>query len=259
MIYLKYFESLSSIPEREKIKILCKTFDIKNYTINKDLSIDVDGDVSLRYLNIIKLPLKFKSVSGNFFIDNNKLKTLENCPIDIGGDFYAYKNNFESLKFFPKKIGGDIYISYNKIKNLEGLPDIVNGSLYVNRCSLTSLLGCPRIIEDIFSAANNSIKSIKGGPLKCKDMILNSNLIEKLEYKPDVKNNFSIEDNNISTLINFPNSKYYSVKYNDNLPQEILDNSNVLDKIISWQEDYSIWTKDGKLREKNFQELLENI
>jgi hypothetical protein len=55
-----------SVDSEFKIHKICKEYKIKNYTINDDLSIDVDGDVDLSNKSLIKIPIKFRKVSGNF-------------------------------------------------------------------------------------------------------------------------------------------------------------------------------------------------
>ena len=45
---------------------ICKKYKITNYIINPDKTIDVDGDVTLSFSYLSKLPLKFNKVSGNF-------------------------------------------------------------------------------------------------------------------------------------------------------------------------------------------------
>jgi len=62
-----------------KIDSICKKYGIKNYIINSDGSVDVDGDVSFK-VNLNKLPLKFGKVSGYFDCSYNFLTTLEGCP-----------------------------------------------------------------------------------------------------------------------------------------------------------------------------------
>ena len=44
------------------IEEICKKYNIKNYTINPDGSIDVDGYVILSSKGIDKLPLNFKYI-----------------------------------------------------------------------------------------------------------------------------------------------------------------------------------------------------
>ena len=78
----------SSFPQSKKeIISICKKFRIKNYTINDDGSVDVDGNLDLFEKNISKLPLKFGRVTGHFDCSFSKLTTLEGSPKEVGGNF----------------------------------------------------------------------------------------------------------------------------------------------------------------------------
>jgi hypothetical protein len=72
---------------RFKINYICKKYGIRNYTINSDGSISVEGDVDLRYKRLTKLPVKFKEISGDFWCYENNLTSLEGCPERVGGHF----------------------------------------------------------------------------------------------------------------------------------------------------------------------------
>ncbi len=63
--------------KKEEIHRICKKFEIKNYTINPDGSIDVDGNVELGVYKLDKIPLKFNNVSGYFNISSNNITSLE--------------------------------------------------------------------------------------------------------------------------------------------------------------------------------------
>ena len=55
-----------------EIHSICREYEIDDYTINSDGSIDVDGDVDLDHTSLYKLPLKFNKVKGNFECNNNR-------------------------------------------------------------------------------------------------------------------------------------------------------------------------------------------
>ena len=74
----------------QEIHDICEEYNIKNYSINPDGSIDVNGDVIIVNKNLYKLPLKFNKVNGNFYCSYNKLTSLEGCPKYVGGNFYFY-------------------------------------------------------------------------------------------------------------------------------------------------------------------------
>ena len=99
------FINESNFPtSKEEIGLLCKEFNIKNYSINDDLSIDVQGNVSLSGLNLKSLPLRFSRVSGHFYCSNNLLTTLEGGPREVGGGFYCESNPvYEIISIFPDR------------------------------------------------------------------------------------------------------------------------------------------------------------
>jgi hypothetical protein len=157
MKYLKrFFES------KENIDLICKEYYIKNYTINSDGTIDVIGDVDLFYCHLIKLPLKFGKVTGNFNCGNNKLTSLEGSPREVVGGFYCQSNQLTTLKGSPIKVGGDFTCTSNKLISLEGCTKKVGGTFTCYNNQLTSLIGCPEIIGRNFYCDNNNIKDFKG-------------------------------------------------------------------------------------------------
>ena len=104
----------------QEIQDICKKYKIKNYTINPDGSIDVDGNVNLEYNELTKIPIKFNKVSGWFKLSNNKLTSLENSPNEVGGHFYCSHNNLKNLIGLPSKIFGPVRCVHNPLESLEG-------------------------------------------------------------------------------------------------------------------------------------------
>jgi len=109
---------------------ICKKYGIKNYIINGDGSIDVDGDVDLSNKGLTKLPLKFNNVSGYFDCGFNKLESLEGAPQSLGGYFDCSYNRLTTLEGGPKSVGGHFYCSWNKLTKLEGAPQSVGGYFF---------------------------------------------------------------------------------------------------------------------------------
>jgi hypothetical protein len=56
------FESTS----KQEVESILKKYKITNYTINDDLSVDVDGDVDLSHKMLSSIPVNFGKVSGGF-------------------------------------------------------------------------------------------------------------------------------------------------------------------------------------------------
>jgi hypothetical protein len=104
------------------IEEFCKKY-LKNYTINSDNTIDVNGDVILYNMlgNMTKLPVKFGKVSGYFACYENKLTTLKGCPNYVGDSFLCDTNKLTNIEGSPKYIGGDFNCNFNKLTTLKGI------------------------------------------------------------------------------------------------------------------------------------------
>jgi hypothetical protein len=97
----------------------------KNYTINSDGIVDVDGKVDLcnRLGDMTKLPVKFGKVSGFFACIGNNLTTLECCPKYVGGVFYCRNNKLTTLEGCPNYVGGDFtcdILTHHILGNIQG-------------------------------------------------------------------------------------------------------------------------------------------
>jgi hypothetical protein len=110
MRYLRIFESFQSESEVAKI---CAKYGIRNWSINSEGLVDVDGDVDLSYelynSGIKKIPLNFGKVTGNFICKNNELTSLEGSPREVGGDFNCNSWKLLSLEGIGS-VGGEIII-----------------------------------------------------------------------------------------------------------------------------------------------------
>jgi hypothetical protein len=146
---------------------ICEKYNIKNYTINDDGSIDVNGEVVLYEMDLYELPLTFNKVTDYFDCAKNNLTTLKGSPKWIGGDFFCYKNNLTSLEFGPEYVEGSFNCSNNELTNLVGSPLKIEGSFVCIFNDLTDLTGSPREVGDFFSCRHNyCLKSPKGCPEK---------------------------------------------------------------------------------------------
>ena len=97
------------------ISLICKKYNITNYTINSDGSIDVAGDVWLNNKGLTELPLVFNKVSGSFRCSNNQLTSLKGSPRWVGSWFSCYNNQLTSLEFSPEYVGGWFSCEFNDL------------------------------------------------------------------------------------------------------------------------------------------------
>lgn len=132
MKYIKLFEN--SISEYEKLRLIhrLEKYEIKNYTINSDGTIDVDGSVDITNCRLNFCPFKFGTVNGDFIISSNRLISLKGCPYEVIGEFQCDENNLTSLEGMPSEIHGDFYCYDNDdLKELDSVSNI-EGYIYCN-------------------------------------------------------------------------------------------------------------------------------
>jgi len=135
-------ENLITKEKKDQIDLLCKDYGIKNYSINPDGTIDVDGDVKLQNIGLVKIPIKFNKVSGFFRCDDNSLSTLEGAPTTVGGNFDCEGNLLRSLEGAPTTVGGYFAASYNNLTSTyAGEVDIedIGGNVFLTGNSLLEL------------------------------------------------------------------------------------------------------------------------
>ena len=124
MRYLRRYEN------HEDIHSICREYNIKNYTINDDGSIDINHDqLSTSESLYSLLKSRINKITGNFAINNIKLTSLIGCPRSVDGGFYCLHNKLISLKGCPKSVGGNFNCRYNRINTFEGLDFIHIGRI----------------------------------------------------------------------------------------------------------------------------------
>lgn len=145
---MKYLESLQTT---QHIHNCCALFKIRNYTINDDMTVDVDGDVKFPSKpSITKLPITFNKVSGDFDCDCNMLTTLVGSPREVGGSFICYANSITSLIGGPLKVGKDYDCGHQILKSLEGCPDTIPGNFSCGFNMLPNLDYLPKVVGGEF-------------------------------------------------------------------------------------------------------------
>jgi hypothetical protein len=156
LIEWRLFES----SKEEDIESICREYNIENWTLNHDGTIDVDGNVDLSFEKLYKLPLKFRNVSGNFYCSFNNLTSLEGCPKSVNVSFYCNNNNLTSLEGCPESVGGNFLCYANNLTSLEGSPKSVDGNFWCDNNNLTSLERVPESIRGQFYCKLNPVEQI---------------------------------------------------------------------------------------------------
>ena len=139
---------------KEEIHNICERYNIDNYTINDDGSIDVDDDIELSSFDLSNLPLKFNKVNGNFYCNRNHLTSLTGCPRIVVGDFWIDFNKLTSLIGCPDYVGGDFDCNDNKLLSLDGCTKEVGGDFNCSENHLTSLVNLPNALGYIDFGSN---------------------------------------------------------------------------------------------------------
>ena len=145
---------------RNEIEKWLKEYDIENYTINKDFTIDVNGNVNLFKKNLTEFPdyIQFGVVRGNFVCTDNNLTSLRGVPRVVSRGFYCDINKLTSLEGAPEKVGEKFDCNYTQLSSLEGVPKEVGVSFYCTRNKLTSLKGAPEEVGGDFYCSNNKVR-----------------------------------------------------------------------------------------------------
>jgi hypothetical protein len=120
-----------NVGRRKRIEDWLDEMDVRDYTINDDLSIDVECDVHLESNDLYEFPdyIKFNTVTGCFYCDNNQLTSLVGCPFTCS-HFACSFNVLNSLRYCPSYVGGNFRCNDNRLTSLDHCPKQVNGDFH---------------------------------------------------------------------------------------------------------------------------------
>ena len=150
----------------EMIKDWLKKYDIRNYTINDDFTIDVAESIFIEGKQLTEFPeyIQFGVINGYFNCSKNYLISLRGCPRKVRGYFSCRGNKLTSLKGAPKEVGNYFNCSDNQLTSLEKAPEKVGSSFYCSNNKLTSLVGAPKKVEGSFDCSHNQLTSLEEAP-----------------------------------------------------------------------------------------------
>lgn len=123
---LKFLRNFKPTTEYH-IKKLCSDFNITQYSINPDGSIDINANTII-HINLENFPIKIKSVRGDFSY-NTQVTSLKGCPERVEGKLICRFNKLTSFEGCPKFIGNGIFCEHNNISSFKGFPEVLNGVL----------------------------------------------------------------------------------------------------------------------------------
>ena len=140
------------------------------YTINDDLTIDVDGSVYISDRNLENFPdyIQFGKVKDSFCLSGEArgphnttmapMNTLRGCPYSCK-TFICSLLSIESLEYCPRTVTSNFMCLKNNY--------------------LESLEGAPKEVLSFNCSYNPKLKSFKGGPTKCSNYTCNDCSIVK--------------------------------------------------------------------------------
>lgn len=207
MRYIKPFnEAKRGEPNREKIEKFLDRYEVYDFSINPDGTVDLmedfyfgsDRDYTAK---LKKLPIKFGNIQGEFDLSEAyELTTLEgfprSCeafyfrtyhnggkgiksmvggPVQVSGDYSVCDSNLTSFEGIPEYIGGDLDVSHNPITSLRGAPKEVGGSFQGIGLAITDLEGCPEVIGEDLVFFDTNLTSLKGFPKKVRNAHISTN------------------------------------------------------------------------------------
>lgn len=136
-----------------------------SFTINDDNSVSVDGDAQFVDVRYKRLPVTFKSISGDCHLSGSSLESLIGLPTEIGGDFAMMGCSIQSMDGMPKVIKGDFNAAgdttWATFAN-SGL-EYVGGDMHLGDVALMDTKGFPAEIGgDLIMTNCKNLKSLEG-------------------------------------------------------------------------------------------------
>lgn len=201
----------------QRIHSICEEFAIKNYKINDDMSIDVDGDVNISNRGLTRLPLQFNYVNGDFDCSSNNLTNLNKINIECY-KFDCSHNNITTLKGSIIR-AAEFYFNNNKIKSFEG-------------CELSDENNRPYF----FDCSHNKIKSLEGFPFDdVPDFNCSYNRLTSLNGCPTSGEYLDTRNNNLRSLddlsyLYYDNILIFNCGYTDNDVSDWLEYNGYIDE-----------------------------
>lgn len=115
-MYLFEMDNVGLYRSKKAIATWIEKLRINNASINDDLTVDVDGPLTLRGEKLKIIPIKFRNVFGPVTINNNKIKNIDWLP----------------------EFSGSLDIEHNQIDsyhNIHKIVDTIDGAFYGDTCS----------------------------------------------------------------------------------------------------------------------------
>jgi len=221
------------------IKEWLKKHHIKDYKINDDLTIDVNGIIELSksgFSGNFPEYIQFNKIIGAFYCSKNEeMTTLRGCPKIVTGDFSCTQTSITSLEYGPTYVG-DHYFCHNcdELKSLKGVKTIKE-TLCCQYCKHIKELQ----IKEILKTPNVKIKKIWFSYEDKKERYYDINEKNTKESDP-------IHDLGKKLLSIFLNSnitkKYYNKKVKESVNEKFTQYSDpIADMNIGMMHQIKLW------------------
>jgi hypothetical protein len=155
--------------DKDEIAAWLDKMGVRYYTINDDLTVDVNGNVNLFNKDLKSIPVKFNKVRGYFNCSINRLTTLEGAPNEIESYFWCDDNQLTTLEGAPNEVKNNFWCFGNPLKSLDGKPDYVGGEFLIDGNTYDRLF--PPDQDKVWTLDDIDEEPARGGVINIKDMI----------------------------------------------------------------------------------------
>lgn len=142
-----------------------RNYGVDNYTVNDDLTVDVNGNVNLEraFMGQSKEEWLEELEDYNNHTDPEAQIDFELCDdgsYEGNGSHHVYEEKTDEVYELPVRFGtvkGSFSIAYNELRTLKGCPHTVEGGFDCDSNDLQSLTGAPRQVGNIFFCKHNPL------------------------------------------------------------------------------------------------------
>jgi transposase len=233
---------------RSEVEDWLDKYGVENYTINEDLTVDVEGYVNLYNKGLKSIDVQFGVVNGSFDCSYNKLTSLKGSPKKVTIDFNCSSNRLESLEDGPIEVTDDYNCRGNILESLKGSPEIVKAFICTYN-ELESLEDGPKKVTKRFNCSNNYLTSLEGGPKEVGDEYRCSyNRLTTLKGCPEeVKGNFkALHNSDLKSIKYAPKTKPFP--FEDKKLDSLLDDYIKLINKIGYDKTQQYWPTIEKMK-----------
>lgn len=147
----------SFLNDKKEISNWLNKYYIRNYVINDDCTVDVNGRVWLKLTQLTNIPVKFGKVTGDFSVRNNSLTSLLGCPDWVGGNFECARQeasmrdgsiiSMENLEHSPKEVKGNYECGGMDLYSLRGMTPNIGGNVQIIKSNIVTYFGIPKLLQ----------------------------------------------------------------------------------------------------------------